>query len=93
MHHHIGYATDTDDSNATDDTTLDNDAAASQELKELNEKPFKKKRFQSVECGAGNIVFIQCQETSICPSDLIHYMLTNIKTSGIPSTRYKYYIS
>lgn len=65
---------------------LDFDNAVSQELKELKEKPAHR-RFQSVESGAKNVVFIQC-EAPVCPDDLVHYMLTSIKASGMPCTRY-----
>ena len=79
-------------SEASSDTTIDSDGATSEELKELKGKSFQR-RFQSVECGVRNVVFIQCEEASICTSDLIHYMLSNIKTSDIPSTRYKYVLN
>ena len=77
---YIGYASKT-----TDDTTLESDAATSEQLKKSHQR-----RFHSVECGARNVVFIQCEAPSVCPSDLVHYMLSNIKTSGIPSKRYRY---
>ena len=72
---------------STSGTDLDFDDAVSQELKELKEKPAHR-RFQSVESGAKNVVFIEC-EAPVSPDDLVHYMLTSIKASGIPCTRYK----
>ena len=78
-------------SKTTNNVTIESDADTSKELKELKEKPYQK-RFHSVECGARNVVFIQCEEPSVCPSDLVHYVLSNIKASGIPSKRYKYCI-
>lgn len=72
-------------------TDLDFDDAVTQELKDLKEKPTNR-RFQSVESGAKNVVFIQC-EAPVCPDDLVHYMLTRIKASGIPCTRYKILLS
>ena len=79
-------------SEAGSDATSDSDGAASLELKELKGKSFQR-RFQSVECGARNVVFILCEEASICTSDLIHYMLSNIKTCDMRSTRYKYVLN
>ena len=70
-----------------DEATVYSDGAASQGSEVLKTKYFQK-RFQSVECGAGNVVFIRCDEATICTSELIHYMLLNIRT--LPSTRYKY---
>lgn len=57
-----------------------------QELKELKEKSTHR-RFQSVESGAKNVVFIQC-EAPVCPEDLVHYMLTSIKASRKPCAKY-----
>lgn len=71
-------------SNTTGNAALNDDAATSQEFKG---KPIQK-RFQSVECGVRNVVFIQC-EASVCPTDLVHYMLSNIESGDIPCTRYR----
>lgn len=70
---------------------LDFDDAVTQELKELKEKPVHR-RFQSVESGAKNVVFIQC-EAPVCPDHLVHSMLTSIKASGMPCTRYNMLVS
>lgn len=56
----------------------------SQELKELKAAH---RRFQSVESGAKNVVFIQC-EAPVCPEDLVHYMLTSIKATSRPCAKY-----
>ena len=72
----------------TDEATVYSDGAASQGSEVLKTNKSFQKRFQSVECGAGNVVFIRCDEATICTSELIHYMLLNIRT--LPSTRYKY---
>jgi len=82
-HYCVGHAS----TSSVYDAALDTDASASQELKEYKGKPIQR-RFQSVECGARNVVFIQC-EASVCPTDLVHYMLSNINSSDIPYTRYK----
>lgn len=74
------------DTGATSSKDLDFDDAVSQELEELKKKTAHK-RFRSLESGAKNVVFIQC-EVPVSPDDLVHYMLTNIKASGIPCTRY-----
>lgn len=71
---------------AASSTDLDFDDAVSQELKELKAKPAHR-RFQSVESGAKNVVFIQC-EAPVCPDELVHYMLTHIKARATPCTRY-----
>ena len=68
---------------ATSDAALNIDAAANQEA---TEKP-SQRRFQLVECGVRNVVFICCQEASVRPNDLVHYMLSNIKTAD---TKHKY---
>ena len=66
---------------------MDFDDVVSQELKELKEKPAHR-RFQSVESGAKNVVFIEC-EAPVNPDDLVHHLLTSVKASGMPCTRYK----
>ena len=82
MDSYVGHVSKT-----TDDVALVSDGAASQESDVLKTKSFQR-RFQFVECGAGNVVFIRCDEAALCTSELVHYMLSNIRT--LPSTRYKY---
>jgi len=74
------------DTGATSSKDLDFDDAVSKELEKLK-KTTAHRRFQLVESGAKNVVFIQC-ELPVSPDDLVYYMLTNIKASGIPCTRY-----
>ena len=65
---------------------LDVDAAISQELESLKKKP-SRRRFQALDSGAKNVVFIQCEDV-VCPNELVHFMLTDIAATRVPCTRY-----
>ncbi|XP_065883024.1 THUMP domain-containing protein 1-like isoform X2 [Dysidea avara] len=65
---------------------LDVDAAISQELESLKKKP-SRRRFQALDSGAKNVVFIQCEDV-VCPNELVHFMLTDIAATRVPCTRH-----
>lgn len=65
---------------------LDVDAAISQELESLKRKP-SRRRFQALDSGAKNVVFIQCEDV-VCPKELVHFMLTDVAATRLPCTRY-----
>jgi len=65
---------------------LDVDAAISQELESLKKNP-SRRRFQALDSGAKNVIFIQCEDV-VCPGELVHFMLTDIAATKVPCTRY-----
>ena len=69
----------------------DVEKALAREVKEMKDSRHStKRRFQSVHSGANNVIFIK---TNLLddkdPSELIHYILTDIIQTGCRKTRYE----
>lgn len=64
----------------------DIDEAFASEVKKLKGDGLKERRFQVVQSGVKNVIFIQCR-SPVDPCELAHTILSDIRKTGVQKAR------